>query len=89
MLLLHLGIMYSIRFGNNRKYGSANRNVFAIALPLFTLAFLLVCFVVRPVGALFYVVDISFPYLIMTLVPLALFVLLYAVIGKLGIAQDK
>lgn len=89
MLLLHLGIMYCIRLSNSRKYGSAKRNVFAIALSVFALVFLLVCFAVRPVGALFYVVDISLPYLIMTLVPLAVFLLLYAVIGKLGIVEDK
>lgn len=82
MILLHVTLMYCIRIDNLRRFGEADINKFAIGLNVFAILFMISCFVIAPIGIFFDVLEITFPYLLLTAVPSAVCAVLYFLIGN-------
>lgn len=82
MMLLHVTLMYCIRIDNLRRFGVADINKVAIGLNIFVALFTLSCFTIEPIGVFFDVLEITFPYLLLTLVPSVLCAVLYFIIGN-------
>ena len=89
MILLHLTLMYCIRIDNLRRFGVAHINKVAIGLDIFIAIFVLSCFTVEPIGVFFDVLEIEFPYLILTSVPSVLCAVLYFVVGNFRIHTEN
>lgn len=88
VILLQITVMYCIRIENFKRFGALELNKFAAALDIFAVLFITACFIIEPLGVLFDVFEITFPYLVMTLIPCALCALLYFLIGKLRIRTE-
>lgn len=82
MILLHITLMYCIRFDNLRRFGTAEINKWAIALDAFVLLFVIFCFAIEPIGVFFDVLQITLPYLLLTVIPSVICAVLYFFIGK-------
>ena len=81
--------MYCIRIDNLRRFGVAHINKVAIGLDIFIAIFVLSCFTVEPIGVFFDVLEIEFPYLILTSVPSVLCAVLYFVVGNFRIHTEN
>ena len=88
MILLHITLIYCIRFDNLRRFGAADMNVFAIALDISVALFLILCFLIEPIGVFFDVLNITLPYLLLTLIPSIVCAALYFIIGKLRLYTE-
>jgi hypothetical protein len=88
MILLHVTLIYCIRFDNLRRFGAADMNVFAVALDISVALFLILCFLIEPIGAFFDVLNITLPYLLLTLIPSIVCAALYFIIGKLRLYTE-
>ncbi len=88
-ILLQLSLMYCVRISRARKKAKrGGRNKIAIALLAFLAVFVPLCFVIPVLRAAFDLSGISFWYLLLTLVPSAVCVLLFRVIGGIGIYRE-
>jgi hypothetical protein len=90
MLLIHLTIAYfavpkTTKSATKRKKRRIFDNVAALALVAFVGVFALLALLIRPFGALFDMIDITLPYLLLTLLPPVLTAVLMLIIGKLRI----
>ena len=63
-------------------------NVFAIALDISVALFLILCFLIEPIGVFFDVLNITLPYLLLTLIPSIVCAALYFIIGKLRLYTE-
>ncbi|MBE6531093.1 MAG: hypothetical protein E7679_03235 [Ruminococcaceae bacterium] len=88
MILLHITLMYCIRIDNLRRFGEADINRFAIGLDVFALLFVISCFAIAPIGVFFDVLEITIPYLILTVVPSAVCALMYFLIGNFRVRTE-
>ncbi len=94
LVLLHLAVMYCVRFAGDNKYNRkkkfrSNVNKAGVALSAFLVIFFAVCFLARRFGAIFGVFSITLPYLVLTVVPSAIFVLLFELIGGISVSGDE
>ncbi len=89
MILLHLTAAYCIRIDNARRFGRFCTNRAAMWLIPAAVAFCAICFLIEPVGVFFNVLEITIPYLLLTLVPSAVTAILYFVMGDLKIYSEE
>ncbi len=89
MILLHITVMYCIRIDNLRRFGVADINRFAIGLDIFSAIFAVSCFTIEPIGVFFDVLEITFPYLLLTLAPSIVCAVLYFIIGNLRLHTEE
>ena len=89
MILLHVTVMYCIRIDNLRRFGVADINKVGIVLCAFALLFIFSCFAIEPIGIFFDVLEITFPYLLLTVVPSAVCAILYFIIGNFRLHTEE
>lgn len=89
MILLHVTVMYCIRIDNLRRFGVADINKVGIVLCAFALLFIFSCFTIEPIGIFFDVLEITFPYLLLTVVPSAVCAILYFIIGNFRLHTEE
>lgn len=89
MIILHITVMYCIRIDNLRRFGVAHINRFAIGLDVFSVIFVICCFIIEPIGVFFDVLEITFPYLLLTVTPSIVCAALYFIMGNLRLHTEE
>ena len=91
MVLIHLTIAYCTvsevvnKHSKREKDSKLTNDIPSFVLLGFLIVFFVISFVVRPVGAVFGLIEISLPYLVLTLVPSVITLFLFLLIGRLRI----
>ena len=88
MVLLHVTLMYCVRFDNFKRFGTIDLNKFAILLDVFSVAFLTLCFAVKPLGAFFDIINITLPYFLFSFLPSLLCAALYFVLARFRLSTE-
>ncbi|MBE6556267.1 MAG: hypothetical protein E7664_00810 [Ruminococcaceae bacterium] len=88
LVLLHLSVMYSLRIESRRRYPSKKANPYAIGLLTFVFVFFMLCFAVEPIGLLFGIEALPFGFLMLSLLPMALHLLLFRLLSGLRFEKE-
>ncbi len=85
LLLTQLTAFYCIRFCDIRKNEKYKINRTALSMIVFELTFVIICFAFERFGAQFDIAQITFPYLVLSFVPSAVFVIIFYFFGSLNL----